>query len=111
MSESWLRSEGSRRWYKIDDGTIWEVINEYQELKFATCSTVIYGRATSIFHYEGKGKLVPELHNNYAADLSSLKSLQVTYGNGGAAISEVNDGSGWTLLRAGQIMGHEIEMS
>jgi len=104
---SWLDDEMTKRRYRMRDGSVWVVQNEYQRVTCPSCDQLQYCRLTHIWHYDSQNRFSPEYHTNYDARLDKLKSLLVTY-IGEEAVTEAFVNNKWVLLMGEQMIGEEV---
>jgi len=105
---SWLRNEMTMRRYRMRDGSVCVVKNEYQRVTCPSCDQLQYCRLTHIWNYDAQNRCSPpEYHTNYNADLDALRSLLVTY-SGEAPVTESFVNDKWVLLVGGQTIGEEV---
>lgn len=110
---SWMRDEGIKRSYRIEDGTMWLVVNDFQVVVCPHCQEYQYGRLTQLWHFDpARSCLINfEAHNNYGTDLEQLKSLLISYltvnGVKEGVTEEQREGK-WVLVCDNQIIGEEV---
>ena len=107
---TWLKAESTFRQYRLADGALWTVQNEYQHETCPHCSGQQYCRLTHVLRLDPEGRpLRPEWHINRRADLQELKSIVVTYLDVAATVgvAEVEHDGRWALESGGKIFGQQ----
>ena len=111
---TWMPEKRTEREYRMRDGSIRKVRNEYQSVTCPHCQEDQYCRLTHIVLFDRQGMpIAQEYHNNYNADLECLQALLVTYLTAddekrGMGVTEEPREGKWVLVRGGEIIGTEM---
>ena len=106
MRSSWLDDQMTRRKYRLSNGLMLVVQNEYRPVPCPHCKDQQYCRLTHIWHYDAQNRCVPEYHVNFGTNLEDLKSLLITYVDG-IGVNEVETKGKWILMKGDEQVGQE----
>lgn len=97
----------TNRRYRMRDGKICVVQNEYQRVTCLSCGEQQFCRLTHIWRYDAPNIIRPEYHTNYGQDLHKLKELLITYIDSASVRESIIEGK-WALVMEDEIIGEEI---
>lgn len=109
---SWMAGERTIRTYKMLDGELWNVDNQFQEVDCPHCKEKIYCRLTRILRAKPDSPYDrEELRTTYRTNLPELKKLQVTWLDEPKehAVVEKEHNGKWVLACDGRELGIAIE--
>ena len=109
---SWITQERTIRTYKMVDGELWNVDNQFQEVDCPHCKEKIYCRLTRILRAKpGSPYDREELRTNYGSNLSELKKLQVAYLDEAKehSVLEKEHNGNWVLVCGERELGVAVE--